>query len=50
MFAGEMFDLISDYVVLHLQPVQGQGVCFRALCRIKLLPVTRFGGHMNVNC
>ena len=22
----------------------------RALCRIKLLPVTRFGGHMDVNC
>ena len=22
----------------------------RALCRIKLLPVTRFGGRMDVNC
>ena len=22
----------------------------RALCRIQLLPVTRFGGHMDVNC
>ena len=22
----------------------------RTLCRIKLLPVTRFGGHVDVNC
>ena len=25
-------------------------VLARALCRIKLLPVTRFVGHMDVNC
>ena len=24
--------------------------CNRALCRIKLLPVTCFGGHMDINC
>jgi len=26
------------------------GLQTRALCRIKLLPVTCFGGHMDVNC
>ena len=36
------------------EPVKRDEVCVdlvpRALCRIKLLPVTCFGGHVDVNC
>ena len=36
-----------------LMPIECCGYCTaqcRALCRIKLLPVTCFGGHIDVNC
>ena len=42
------FTILSLFCVLskHLYMV----IPSRALCRAKLLPVTRFGGHMDVNC
>ena len=34
----------------RVKPFSKSWLFIRALCRIKLLPVTCFGGHMDVNC
>ena len=45
-----VLNLFNLFQPMHLILCQVGNPLFRALCRIKLLPVTRFGGRMDVNC
>ena len=42
--------LTREYVAVNETKVLSCMSLVRALCRIKLLPVTCFGGHVDVNC